>query len=469
MSVTSLRAFLFAGALCLSMVANAASHPPAVGSVGQTTAEGDAIWQTLIQQSKSLAPMARFEMAQSVCDAGSAIGCATAGELIISGATDTFDAPKAAELFQRGCDLGNANACQGIGLMLIQGIGIANDLEKGQRAIEKSCAADNAMACANLGLMFSLGTFGAQDLKRAEAYYQRAQSLEPDNELARQGLQTSGSASFADKADAVPPFKDEPTELRGRLIEFAPHDQDKPSALPKSRELWPECNTRLIEALNSFSRKPQTRPSWDAPSAANKASVSELESIGLMLALPRAAAAPPVNATDDRRPTPSMRDCISENRSALDAVLGQTWTLAPEALGVKAAFQILQEPGEIQATPDAPQTLLLIVKSADPPQQDNPDSRLSLASKVIARYQFRCGSSDARLVFGVEFDSQSKLVGVTGFPETAATPLNNAKQLDTIAQRVACTAPAERQVWTKLSGLEAALALRFDQVQQRTP
>ena len=468
MRVMSLIALLSITATCLLSAAEAVTPSNSNGPTGSTTPEGTTIWQTLLQQSKVLAPMERFQMAQSACVAGSAIGCSTAGELIVSGATDTFDAPKAVELFQQGCDLGNANACQGVGLMLVQGIGIAADIEKGQSAIRKSCEADNAMACANLGLILTLEQFGTPNTKLAETYFLRAQSLQPDNELANKGLAALSSTPPANNVGRRPNTKSVRTELRGRQINLTPNASENLVAGPKTDKPETRCSYTLIEALNSLNQKAQTRPSWEKPAATTKVRASDLESIGLMLALPRSEE-PSLNGPGNSdRALPSIHDCLAANRTALDVVLSQTWTVAPKQLGADAAFQLLVKKDTLPNTPPAPQTILLILVAQEPGQNQTAGSTLSLASKIIARYEYTCGSSLGRVVFGVQFDRQSKLIGYEGFAGKADVPLI-ATHLARVAQKVACASESERHLWTKLSGLEAALSLQFEQDQQQTP
>ncbi|OYU77560.1 MAG: hypothetical protein CFE32_05225 [Alphaproteobacteria bacterium PA3] len=464
----SLIALLLSTSLWLLSVAKAATPSNANGPVGSTTPEGTTIWQTLLQQSKVLAPMERFEMAQSACIAGSAIGCSTAGELIVSGATDTFDAPKAVELFQQGCDLGNANACQGVGLMLVQGIGIAADIEKGQSTIRKSCEANNAMACANLGLMLTLDRFGAPNTKLAEIYFLRAQSLQPDNELAQRGLAELGSTRQAIVASGSPNTNLARTELRGRQINLSANGSNDFVAMSQASKPETRCSNSVIEALNSLSRKIQTRPSWDTPTPTTKVPVSDLESIGLMLALPQSDRLTLTGPDESEPAVPLIQDCIAENRAALNAVLSQTWTVAPETLGVQAAFQLLAKKDTLQNPSPAPQTILLILVTGETGQNDAAGSTMSLASKVIAQYEYTCDSSRGRVVFGIQFDRQSKLVGYEGFAGKEEVPLV-ATHLASVAQKLACTSESERYLWTKLSGLEAALSLRFEKDQQQTP
>lgn len=149
-----------------------------------------------------------FDVASTLCDAGTGDACYEAGMDIGFGAAATTHSPaERAAFFTRACDLGNAGGCMrlafhygtGLGVtkndaksyelashacscgddlgcsaeadLLRLGLGVAKNTARAFTILETLCAEDVGASCVHLGRMYALGEHGAPDLAKARSLY----------------------------------------------------------------------------------------------------------------------------------------------------------------------------------------------------------------------------------------------------------------------------------------------------------
>ncbi|HCP64010.1 MAG TPA: hypothetical protein DIU09_05400 [Hyphomonadaceae bacterium] len=424
------------------------------GDLGSTTTEGNTYWvaaQLALQRGEG---EAAFTSSDRACQEGTAIACTVAGEMIVQGQTKMGTPEQSVALFQKGCDLGNANACQGLGLMLVQGIGVAADAKKGQNVMQKACQASNAMACVNLGLMYRMGLFGPPNPKEANLYLNRALALQPDNELALQAIKEIGQAPQVRPPAGSPQKPSAPTvsttELRGRLASNpapAMTAASGPQAAPNT------CWDYVTTQWNTAREFTPSKPTWNPPASVQAVTLGDAQTIGLlMLMASRSGATLPAGIQ-------SLADCQSHYETALRAFLRQQWTIAPNALAQNTVMQVNPSIELAGQTANGEQTLLLMIDIGGSSPRPPP-----YADKTFAMFRVNCDAGEVTPQFFFQTDRQGKLQPATT-SSIAAPPATVSER----ARRLGCAPQSERRLWTQLSGLEAALSLRFEQDQQQTP
>lgn len=418
------------------------------GDQGSTTSDGNGFWvaaQLAFQRGES---EAAFSASDRACRAGTAIACSVAGEMIIQGKIAMGTPEQSAALFQRGCELGNANACQGLGLMLVQGIGIAADSKRGQAAMSKACQASNATACANLGLMHKMGMFGASNLQEANHYLKKALSLQPENEVALQALADMKANENSSPSPTSRPQQSgpvvQPTELRGRLTV---NPLSSSPAVGTRMDCWSNFTAHWNLARDASPAK----PNWDRIEGPKSAKFDDTETIGaLIIAAGGSGRREGLEAN-------GLTSCQSHYEADVRMLVRQPWAIAPNALSPNTLLQFNPILGQAYSSAAGDLTLLVITDT-----QASGPRRITFAKRGIALFRINCDTAAAAPLFYFETDAQGKIS-----PSRTQTPPPTA--LSGRASVLGCTPPAERRLWTELSGLEAALSLRFEQDQQQTP
>lgn len=418
------------------------------GDLGSTTSDGNAYWVAAQLAMRRGENEVAFTSSDRACQAGTAIACAVAGEMIVQGKTQMGTPEQAVALFQRGCDLRNANACQGLGLMLVQGIGVAADAKKGQRVMETACQAGSAMACANLGLMLKMGFLGQPNPTEAQRYFSQALALQPNNEVALQAMndqsQSVQHASSKSSQPNPPVPRSQIKELRGRIAVRSP---TAAGAREELASCWESVSAHWNLARESGPRK----PTWNALPPTHAAQFDDAQTMATLILLATKAGA--TIPTD----TPTLAACQSHFEPILWTLLRQPWSIAPNDLSKNSLVQInplLQFDGSAAT---AEQTILIMV------QTNGGNARRPLyADRGFALYRVNCNAAAVTPVFYFQTDGEGKLASSAG---TAAPPTLLADR----AQRLGCAGHAERLLWTQLSSFEAALSIRFEQDQQQTP
>ena len=422
------------------------------GDLGSTTADGNTYWvaaQLALQHGEN---ESAFTSSERACREGAAIACSVAGEMIVQGKTALGTPEQGVAMFQRGCELGNANACQGFGLMLVQGIGVTADTKKGQSAMQKACEANNAMACVNLGRMFEMGLFGSPNHEVANLYFNRALVLQPNLAL---NLQASNQSDLAARTKLPTNSQSKPpaatagsVELRGRLVS---NPRLEPTVAPDSVQAT--CKAHAAAQWNKLRDAPQTKPTWNTEGLGQASTQADAQTIGLALL------AANVLDTKITENGDEIASCQSQFEPSLKRLLEQPWSLAPGALAPNTLVQIAPIMGTSTGTADGEQFLLLIVDLGVR------SSRRPLhADKGFAFYRVNCDAAEVTPIFYFQTDGQGKLplASVDGAATASAAISDRARKLG-------CATQSERRLWTQLSSLEAAMALRFEQDQQQTP
>lgn len=424
------------------------------GDLGSTTTDGNTYWvaaQLALQRGES---EAAFTSSDRACQEGTAIACSVAGEMIVQGQTKMGTPEQSVALFQKGCDLGNANACQGLGLMLVQGIGITADAKKGQNVMQKACQASNAMACVNLGLMFKMGMFGSPNHRDADLYFKRALTLQPDNEMALQALAENSQTAQIKPSTGTPPKPTAPTtqttELRGRLT-TTPGPAAASATAPQLVQA--SCWDSVAASWNAAREAGPVKPNWNTAPATQSVTLSDAQTIGLlMLVASTAGSTSPAG-------TQSLAACQSHFEAALKRILNQPWTIAPNSLAENTLSQ-LNPPIDLAAgNATKEQTLLLIIDAGGGTVRPHLH-----ADKAFALFRVTCDAGEVTPLFYFQTDRQGKLrAAMSSFNAAPPTTISDR------ARRLGCAPQSERRLWTQLSGLEAALSLRFEKDQQQTP
>ncbi|MFN9610963.1 MAG: tetratricopeptide repeat protein [Hyphomonadaceae bacterium] len=424
------------------------------GDLGSTTTGGNTFWvtaQVALQRGES---EAAFTSSDRACQEGTAIACSVAGEMIVQGQTRMGTPEQSVALFQKGCDLGNANACQGLGLMLVQGIGITADAQKGRSVMQKACQASNAMACVNLGLMFKMGLFGSPNHREADLYFKRALTLQPDNKMALQALAENSQAAQGKPSVSGPPKPATPmkqtTELRGRLT-TPPASTPIPATAPQmvATTCWDSVSTLWNAARDARPSK----PTWNTAASAQTLRLSEAQTIGLLML------AASKSATGASSGPQTLAACQRDVEPELKQLLSQPWTIAPNSSAENTLIQMNPPINLADRLASTDQTLLLIIDAGGSTPRRHPQ-----ADKAFALVRVSCDGGGATPLFFFQTDRQGKVrPALTGSNAALPTAVTDR------ARRLGCAPQSERRLWTQLSGLEAALSLRFEQDQQQTP
>lgn len=442
-------AFLLA-IICIAQFSEVMAQQVIAGSgdLGNTTSDGNAYWVAAQLAMRRGENEGAFTSSDRACQAGTAIACAVAGEMIVQGKTTMGTPEQGVVLFQRGCDLRNANACLGLGLMLVQGIGVAADPKKGRKVMESACQAGNAMACANLGLMLKMGFLGPPNQTEAQRYFSQALALQPRNEVALQAMRDQ--SQLVQNAHSTTPQPNptvqspQTTELRGRIA--AQH----PTAAG-TKEGSASCWESVSAHWNLTRETGPRKPTWNPLPSAQAVQLGDAQTIATLILIKSKAGA--TIPTD----THTLVACHSHFEPILRNFLRQPWAIAPNDLSKNTLVQmnpLLQFDGSPAI---AEQTILIMVDT-----NAGNARRPIYADRGFAVYQVNCTAASVTPILFFQTDRQGELATSA---ETAAPSTLLADR----AQRLGCVPQSERRLWTQLSGLEAALLLRFEKDQQQTP
>ncbi len=442
--------------LCAAQFSEVEARQPiaATGDLGSTTTDGNTFWvaaQLALQRGES---EAAFTSSDRACQEGTAIACSVAGEMIVQNQTKMGTPEQSVALFQKGCNLGNANACQGLGLMLVQGIGITADAKKGQNVMQKACQASNAMACVNLGLMFRLGLFGSANHNEADLYFKRALALQPDNEMALQAMEENSQTTQVNPSTGAPPKPTAPTtqtiELRGKLTNTS---APMPASDTGQKLVPTSCWDSVTTPWNAAREADPVKPTWNTAAVAQAVTLSDTQTIGLLILVASKSGGAVTPGTQ------TLAACQSHFEAALKRVANQPWNIAPNSLAENTLIQMNPPIDLAEGTETREQTLLLIIDAAG-----GGPRRHAQADKAFALFRVNCDAGEVTPHFLFQTDRQGKLgQAMTG--SNAAPPAAVSDR----ARRLGCAPESERRLWTQLSGLDAALSLRFEQDQQQTP
>lgn len=109
------------------------------------------------------------------CDAGSALSCAGAAEMLRQGSGDApKDEARAYDLFGRACAGGEPSGCVGQGWLELNGQGTTKDGPKALASFEKACNDATAVGCFGVGVVLRGGFGVPADFARATAAFHKS-------------------------------------------------------------------------------------------------------------------------------------------------------------------------------------------------------------------------------------------------------------------------------------------------------
>lgn len=457
---------VFALAFTFSSEVKAQVIDPQTGAVGTTTTNGNGHWVSAQVALSKGSLDAAFLAADRACQAGTAIACAFAGELIIQGQAALATPEQSAGLFKRGCELGNANACQGVGLMLVQGIGIAEDVQTGKAFMDRACNAQNAIACTNLGLMFKMGLFGPANKVQSEAYLKQALHMQPDNELAQNAL----AELQAELPRTARPQSLSPLRGRGETNKNA--EQLTGVAMKAAGPSLTLCQRSALSALMDEGRHDPKKPTWNIAPDSSLEAARITRQIQLLLAFSdtnaaRASASMEPSALSD---FPTLADCEAAYAGRIKAFGETAWLLAAVEPQEKIIYTMTS--GDDVLSPIEANVKVITLITDNRPVSD---SKKGLSNglwdgKTLRSYRVVCQVGEVMPLFALGFDQKSKLVASGGFsPPLATSTLEPETMPSEIVRTLACAPQQQGVNGASTYRLQAALALQFEQDQQQTP
>ncbi|MEI8259413.1 MAG: tetratricopeptide repeat protein, partial [Deltaproteobacteria bacterium] len=117
------------------------------------------------------------QLLRTGCEAGDAVACRRAGEVLGEGRVVPLDPTGAAALFDRACTAGELESCGRLATALALGRGVTTDVPRASDLAHRACARGIAAGCAALSDVadaYETGRGGTRDAAHAAAVYREA-------------------------------------------------------------------------------------------------------------------------------------------------------------------------------------------------------------------------------------------------------------------------------------------------------